>query len=209
MPPLKQGDFMSFYMQVKKWLCGAVRRLYRVEVVHPENEPAEGGYLLCANHMSNSDVVVIAACMRKPVYYMAKSELFKVPLVGPLIRAFGAFPVKRGTADVGAIRTAVRLLNEGEAVGYFPQGRRYAGVDPKTTEIKHGAGLIVYRAQARVLPVFLSAKGYKIRMFRKTKLIIGKPVPYEELPYREGTTDEMHAASSEIFQRILELEETV
>ncbi len=200
---------MSFYMQVKKWLSGAVRRLYRVEVVHPENEPAEGGYLLCANHMSNSDVVVIAACMRKPVYYMAKSELFKVPLVGPLIRAFGAFPVKRGTADVGAIRTAVRLLNEGEAVGYFPQGRRYAGVDPKTTDIKHGAGLIVYRAQARVLPVFLSAKDYKIRMFRKTKLIIGKPVPYEELPYREGTTEEMHAASAEIFKKILELEETV
>lgn len=200
---------MSFYMQVKKLLSGAVRRLYRVEVVHPENEPAEGGYLLCANHMSNSDVVVIAACMRKPVYYMAKSELFKVPLVGPLIRAFGAFPVKRGTADVGAIRTAVRLLNEGEAVGYFPQGRRYAGVDPKTTDIKHGAGLIVYRAQARVLPVFLSAKDYKIRMFRKTKLIIGKPVPYEELPYREGTTEEMHAASAEIFKKILELEETV
>ena len=67
---------MGFYMQVKKWLSGVVRLLYRVEVVHPENEPEEGGYLLCANHMSNSDVVVIAACMRKPVYYLAKSELF-------------------------------------------------------------------------------------------------------------------------------------
>ncbi len=198
---------MGFYMQVKKWLSGVVRLLYRVEVVHPENEPEEGGYLLCANHMSNSDVVVIAACMRKPVYYMAKSELFKVPLLGPLIRAFGAFPVKRGTADVGAIRTAVKLLSEDEAVGYFPQGRRWAGVDPKTTEIKHGAGLIVYRAHARVLPVYLSAKGYKIRMFRKTKLIIGKPVRYEELPFREGTTEEMHAASAEIFKRILALGE--
>ena len=173
---------MGFYMQVKKWLSGVVRLLYRVEVVHPENEPEEGGYLLCANHMSNSDVVVIAACMRKPVYYMAKSELFKVPLLGPLIRAF-------------------------EAVGYFPQGRRWAGVDPKTTEIKHGAGLIVYRAHARVLPVYLSAKGYKIRMFRKTKLIIGKPVRYEELPFREGTTEEMHAASAEIFKKILALGE--
>ena len=162
---------------------------------------------MCIRDRSNSDVVVIAACMRKPVYYMAKSELFKVPLLGPLIRAFGAFPVKRGTADVGAIRTAVKLLSEDEAVGYFPQGRRWAGVDPKTTEIKHGAGLIVYRAHARVLPVYLSAKGYKIRMFRKTKLIIGKPVRYEELPFREGTTEEMHAASAEIFKRILALGE--
>lgn len=94
------------------------------EIRGAENLPATGGVLLVANHVSYWDPVSIICAFRRQVFFMAKSELFKIPLVGYAVRSSGAFPVHRDVTDRNAVRTALRLLQAGEVVGIFPEGTR-------------------------------------------------------------------------------------
>lgn len=169
----------KFYGRIYKLLAGAVRKLYRIEIVGKENEPAEGPFLVCANHISNQDVVILAASLKHQVRFLAKAELFKVPLLGRLIRALGAYPVERGKGDVGAIKNTLKLLDSGEVVGIYPQGHRYAGIHPADSEIKGGVGLILTKKQIPVLPVAIQTKKFRVRILKKTKVIIGKPICYD------------------------------
>ncbi len=180
----------KFYGAVYKVLSGLVRRLYRVEIIGAENEPERGPFIVCANHISNHDVVILAACLKHQVRYLAKAELFRIPLLSQLIKAFGAYPLKRGQGDVGALKKTIKLLEDGEVVGFFPQGHRYPGVHPNTTRPQPGIGLITVRSQATVLPVAICAKKYRMHLFRKTRIIIGKPIEYSEyLPLENNKTD--------------------
>ena len=145
---------MSFYQSVYRLLARPLRAVFRVQVTGIEKLPQERGCILCANHTGNLDVLVISAGLNRQVRYMAKKELFRIPLLGSLVAALGAYPVDRGGADVASIRKTLRLLEEGELVGIFPQGTRYSGVDPKTTKLKHGAGMIAYHAKCDVVPVY-------------------------------------------------------
>jgi 1-acyl-sn-glycerol-3-phosphate acyltransferase len=91
--------------------------------------------------------------MRRPVAYMAKEELFKIPLLTPAIELYGAYPVKRGAGDRGAIRAAVKALQEGWLVGIFLEGTRTP--DGHINEPKLGAAMIAAKAQVPLLPVSL------------------------------------------------------
>ena len=87
--------------------------------------------------------------------FLAKAELFKVPVLAPLIRALGAYSLDRSGGDVATIKKSIAIAKSGEIVVAFPQGHRYGGQDPRTTEIKAGIGMITYRTKAPVVPVFL------------------------------------------------------
>ncbi|HVC84907.1 MAG TPA: lysophospholipid acyltransferase family protein, partial [Solirubrobacteraceae bacterium] len=102
-----------------------VRVLYRLEVSGLENLPPTGGFVLAANHVSNFDPwpLGISLYPQRMLRFMAKSELYN-PVLGPLLRAAGAFPVRRGEADVEAMATAVELTRSGEVVAMFPEGTR-------------------------------------------------------------------------------------
>ena len=139
---------MKFYEAIYKIFARPVRALYRVRVIGAENLPAEGGCLLCSNHTSMRDVVVLAAALPRQPRYMAKKELFKIPLLSQLIRALGAFPVDRGGADVSSIKKSIAMIEGGEVVSLFPQGHRVKGRCARGTPIKNGAGLIAYRSGA-------------------------------------------------------------
>lgn len=196
---------MSFYQSVYRLLARPLRAMFRVQVTGIEKLPQERGCILCANHTGNLDVLVISAGLNRQVRYMAKKELFRIPLLGSLVAALGAYPVDRGGADVASIRKTLRLLEEGELVGIFPQGTRYSGVDPKTTKLKHGAGMIAYHAKCDVVPVYLKTKKNKVRFFHKTQLIVGDVIPYEELGFEKGGTKEYKAATEKIFAAVCAL----
>lgn len=200
---------MSFYSKAKFVLAGLIRKLWRIEVVGAENERDGVPYLICANHQSMLDAVMIGAALRHNPKYMAKAELFKVPILGPFVKALGAFPVDRGGSDVGAVKKAINMLKNGESVTMFPQGTRHKGIDPKTTDIKFGCGLMAQKADVSVLPVFIKVKNYRVKLFRRTTVIIGKDITPEELCEAAGGNDDYKAASKHIFSRITELEETV
>lgn len=115
--------------------------------------PKAGPVLVVANHASDFDPPIVSSCVRRPVAYMAKQELFKVPVLAPAIRAYGAYPVKRGGSARGAIQAALQQLDQGWAVGVFLQGTRTP--DGRIPAPKLGAAMIAAKAQVPLVPVSL------------------------------------------------------
>ena len=157
-----------------------------------ENVPAEGGCIVSSNHIHARDPFYIAAHIRRHIYFMAKVELFRVKLVGWFIGKVGAFPVDRGKSDLNAIRTALRVLKEGHALGIFPQGTRSR--DNERTEMAGGVALIALRAQVPVVPVYIDGP---YRLFRRTAIIIGKPIQMTDFG-RRMDSDTLRQATERI-----------
>jgi 1-acyl-sn-glycerol-3-phosphate acyltransferase len=160
------------------------KKLFRVTIINPENEPLKENaksYVACINHSSNWDPILIGACMHRPLRYMAKAELFKVPVLKSIVKLFGAFPVDRKTADVGSIKTCISLLGNGEIVGMYPQGTRVKKIHPENVPMKNTVAMVAVRAKTGILPVTIITKGYKVRMFHKTIVVFGEYIPFEKL----------------------------
>ena len=199
---------MKLYRFLYKLLAPLLRFIFNVHPHGLENIPAEGGVLICPNHIAAVDVITVASVVStRQIRFMAKAELFKVPLLGGLIKALGAYPIRRGEGDVGAVKKTITLLKEGNTVGMFPQGTRYKGVDPHNSTVKHGAGMIAYRAAVPVLPVAIITKGHKVSLFKRIDVIFGKPISPDELGFESGNRAEQAAASEKIFAEILKLHE--
>ena len=173
-------------------LAGAARRLYRVRVINPNNEPLDKHFIVACNHTGAADGVIICACMKNQIRFMGKKELFKVPVVGAFLKAIGCYPVDRKSSDITALRTTINLLKDNDCVGIFPQGTRKPGIDPSTSGVKNGVGLIAARSGADVLPVAIKSKSGKTQMFRKNYLIIGELVANEEYDFETNKGSEGH-----------------
>ncbi|AUG57554.1 MAG TPA: 1-acyl-sn-glycerol-3-phosphate acyltransferase [Ruminiclostridium sp.] len=179
---------------------------YRVQIIGIENIPKEGAAILCSNHISELDMFFIGYRIKRLVRYMAKEELFKNPLLRFFITRLGAFPVKRGKGDVGAIKTSLRLLSEGHIVGIFPEGTRKKTADKKNKKIKvkAGAALLAQKSQAPILPVLIDAS-YK--PFSKVRIIFGKPFTLDLDKNKKYTNSELLLESEKIMKRIYSLME--
>lgn len=197
-----------FYGVIYFLFAWLFKLLFRIRVVGSENEPDEGGYLVCANHNSALDPIFLCYAFRKrQMRLMAKKELFSIPILGWLIKGLGAFPVDRKNNDVGAIRHSVELVKKGRCLCIFPQGHRNPGVDPRTTKVKNGAAMIAVRAEADILPIYILCKNNRPRLFRKTTVIIGKPIALSSLEYDAEASGEYTRMSNLIFDRICTLGE--
>lgn len=201
----KEEKDHRFYMRAHRVLARLFCFFMRLKPHGRENVPATGGYLLCANHVAFCDVVSIAAVLPRQVRYLAKAELFSVPLLRRLITVLGACKLDR-SGDVAAIKKTISLVKGGELVAIFPQGHRYGGKNPADTPIKNGAGMIALRAGCPVIPVCLKMKKQRYALFRRVEVIFGKPLSQEEL-VAEGLTgsDAYRAAGEKIFASICEL----
>ncbi|MGG0655575.1 lysophospholipid acyltransferase family protein [Rummeliibacillus pycnus] len=169
---------MDFYQFAKSVVFTVLKPIYRMEVIGLENFPKEGGILLCSNHIDNLDPPIVGICAPRPVNFMAKEELFEVPILKSILPKVHAFPVKRGLSDRQALRIAINTLKEGQVVGLFPEGTRN-----KTGKLGKGftgAGFFALRGNADVVPCAIIGP-YK--PFRKLKVVFGKPIEIE--PYRE------------------------
>ena len=195
---------MSFYDTIYKIFAPIVRGLYRIETVGQENIP-EGGVILASNHTAFSDVLIISAAANRQVRYMAKKELFRIPLLKQLITALGAYPVDRGGADVGSIKRTISMLESGELIGIFPQGTRQGKKDPRETEVKGGIGMIAYHTKSPVLPVFISNNRMKTGAFRKNTVTFGTVIPFEELGFEKGGSKEYQQCAESVFREVCAL----
>lgn len=153
--------------------CGLLRLIYAIlfplRIVGKENVPKEGGVLLCANHISLLDPMTIGIKLNRQVKYMAKAELFKVPVLGWLINKLGAFPVKRGGVSKESIKTALNTLRGGHVMGIFPEGTR----NSDSGVAKKGAASFALRSGAAVVPAAIVGS-YK--PFRRMTVIYGAPI---------------------------------
>jgi 1-acyl-sn-glycerol-3-phosphate acyltransferase len=138
-----------------KWsvISPALHGYFQVRIYGAEHVPLQGKLVVVSNHASDFDPPIVSSCVRRPVAYMAKQELFEVPVLSTLIRLYGAYPVNRGSADRSAIRAALASLEQGWAAGIFLQGTRTP--DGRIAGPKLGAALIAQKAQAPLLPVCL------------------------------------------------------
>ena len=167
-----------------------------VEVIGAENVP-EGPVLMCANHSSAWDPIQVIMALPKtyPLRIMAKKQLFRIPLIGPFLTSIGVFPVDRGNSDINAVKTSIKSLHDGFTLLLFPEGTR---VKKKgQVEAKSGAAVIAVRGGVPMMPVFIDMKK---RLFRKTRVIFGKPFD-PVYTGRKGTAEEMQANADEALRR--------
>ncbi|PLR99762.1 lysophospholipid acyltransferase family protein [Bacillus sp. T33-2] len=176
---------MSFYSFVKTVVYGVLKPLYRIETIGKDNFPAKGAVLLCANHIALLDPPVVGITAPRPVHFMAKDEIFSVPLLGKLVSNLNAFPVKRGMSDREALRKGLSILKDGKVLGLFPEGTR-----SKTGELGQGlagAGFFALRSDALIVPCAVIGP-YK--PFSKLKVVYGKPVDFTGLREKKAAADE-------------------
>ena len=180
-----------FYHAVATVSWPLLRGLYRLEARGLENLPPEGGFVLAANHTSSFDPWPLALPLwpERQLFFMGKAELFN-PVLGGMLRAGGAFPVRRGEADVEAIETAVRICKEGGIVAMFPEGTRQVKGLRKKFEHRPrtGSARIALAAQVPLVPATIKGSD-KLARLAKLRVAYGEPVPLDDLeglPPREA-----------------------
>lgn len=174
--------------------------LYRPKIVGKENLPKDTGALLCPNHVHNLDSAVIVAMFKRKVNVLAKAELFKNKFICWLADLFGIYPVKRGKADLQAIKVSLTLLKHNQLLLMFPEGTRNGlakGVKPK-----NGAVLIAATANKPIIPIGIQGS---FKPFRKVIVNIGKPIDYSK--YKDEVKDKELATklTSELMDEIIKL----
>ena len=189
----------SFYMKVHRLLARFLRFTMRIHAHGAENMPLEGGAIVCSNHISMWDVITIGSVIKRPMRFVAKSELRRIPVISSFLRAMGACFVDRGRTDVDAIKSCISMAKNGELVGIFPQGTRRTGLNPADTPIKNGAAMIAYRAKVPMVPVCIVTKKMRYKFLRRKDIYIGKPFMYDELGFENGGSDEYRRVTENVF----------
>ena len=171
--------------------------LHPLRVEGLENLPKDQPVLLCANHSSAVDPILLICAMRQdfPLRIMAKKQLMKIPVVGAFLRAIGVFGVDRGNSDITAVKTSIQSLRDGWNLLVFPEGTRVK--EPGSVDVKGSVGMMAIRSGVPLVPVFI---GRDKRLFHRVSIIIGKP--YDPVyTGRKGTAEDYHSNAAEIMRR--------
>ncbi|WAH37506.1 lysophospholipid acyltransferase family protein [Alicyclobacillus dauci] len=147
---------------------------YRVKVCGLDRLPKTGPYIIAANHLSIHDPILLSAFVNPHIRFMAKEELFRIPIIRYLICRLGAFPVSRTGSCISAIRHSIHLLENGKTVGIFPEGTRNR-LDTRLSA-KPGVGFIAARSHAdvKIIPIAISLRPRQ--WFKHHYIIIGEPI---------------------------------
>jgi 1-acyl-sn-glycerol-3-phosphate acyltransferase len=194
------GRFYAFC----RGLCKIViRAVFGFRSIDSHNVPPAGAVIVACNHVSYLDPVVLGIGFLRPVTYLAKKQLFAIPVLGPIIAKLGAYPLDREAGGVAAVRAALRALKEGRCVGIFPEGTRNL---TGNAEEKGGAALLGALSGAPVVPAAIAGTR-KARPFHPIRVIYGEPVIVERKRKADG--DDLEKWTAEIMRRIRALEESI
>ena len=179
-----------------------------MRIFHPwravglENLP-EGAALLCGNHTTAGDPLYVVGCLgrRRQIHVMAKAEVMKWPVIGFILKKAGIFGVKRGKADVAALKEAMRVLKDGERLLMFPEGTRVK--EGEVSEAHTGAAMFSTRTGAPLVPVYIQPKK---RRFRRTTVVFGMPY-HPEFEGRKPSPDDYQRIADDLMARIRALGE--
>ena len=147
------ANWASYHLLKWSIVSPTLHTYFRIKIYGAENVPKSGGLVAVSNHASYFDPPILSNCVGRPVAFMAKEELFKIPVFKQGIELYGAYPVKRNTGDRAALRAATRAIESGWIAAVFSQGQRTK--DGKITDPKLGAAWIASKAQVPLLPVSL------------------------------------------------------
>jgi 1-acyl-sn-glycerol-3-phosphate acyltransferase len=190
---------MTFYSFAKFIVAVILKPIYRIKVIGSENIPKEGSVLLCSNHIDNLDPPVVGMTSPRTVHFMAKEEIFRVPILKTILPKVNAFPVKRGMSDREALRKALKVLKEGHVLGLFPEGTR-----SKTGELGKGlagAGFFALRSDAAIVPCAVIGP-YKA--FKPLKVVYGKPINFDTARSEKISAEEATLLIMESIRELIE-----
>src|SRR3954447_5113764 len=176
----RRGVHTLVYWLPRAVLQPFIQIYFRLSRTGRQHVPAHGGVLLAANHRSFLDPFAIGCCLRRPIYFVAKQELFNNRLYGWFLNCLGAFPIRRGESDEEAMKTARMLLERGDAVVIFPEGTRHR--TGSLGKPRRGVGRLALETGAPVVPIAVlgserARRGWMIRPV-KVKLRFGRPVTF-------------------------------
>ncbi len=174
---------MLLYSFCRLVLIFLLKVFFGLRVSGLSNVPVNAGFILASNHTSNLDPMILGAACNRPLNFMAKEDLFRIPVFGRLIPIVGAFPVKRDYVDISAIREAISRLKKGRALVIFPEGTR--SQNRENTQGQPGIGLLSNKSNCAILPAFISGadkalpRGSKLIRPAKISVRFGKPMRFE------------------------------
>ena len=172
----------------------------RLRVKGLKNIPSEGGMILALNHRSNYDPVFAAVACTRRLTFMAKAELFKNRFFGALLKNLGAFPVNRGSGDIGAIKSAFSILDSGRVMLIFPEGRRIKqGMESKA---QPGVAMIAHRTGVPVVPAYIDGD---VKWMRKITVTFGEPITLDEYKDKKLNSQELQEVANGILEKIYSL----
>lgn len=165
------ANWASYHLLKWSIVSPTLHTYFRINIHGVENVPKTGGAIAVSNHASYFDPPILSNCVGRPVAFMAKEELFNIPIFNQGIRLYGAYPVKRSVGDRAALRAASQALESGWIAALFLQGGRSA--DAKITDPKLGAAWIAAKAQVPLLPISL----WGTEKILTPGSVLPKPVP--------------------------------
>ena len=193
-----------FYKAIRYILALPLLKTFiRGEFYGLENIPKDKGFILCCNHLSMTDPVLLVAAIKKQIYFMSKKEAFKIPVIGWIIKHMDAIDVDREANDKSAVERSISVVKQGSILGVFPEGTRnkQGGAPSKG---KPGAAFITMQTKADILPVAIYRKG-KYRLFSKAKVKFGEVIKFEDLPNTGSARRDMVNTTNLIMERITNL----
>lgn len=191
------------YAAVRKILEFFFMRVMRVRVEGRSNIPSQGPLIAAPNHCSNWDPPIVGIAVNsRLVHYMAKEELFRPRIIGAVLRYMGAFPVKRGSVDRGALRCAMKILKQGEVLGIFPEGTRihsgHLGV------FHSGMAAIALMTGTPILPVAVVGTRDLPRRTGPIAVLIGEPISVKKQRATENLIQEVNELVSHTISELIQ-----
>ena len=201
---MKNDDFQKLIYQLvsKLFVLPIYKFVFRGNLIGRENIPQKNSFIMVSNHGSLLDPPLLGHALGRDISFMAKAELFKVPLLGFIIRACGAYPVKRGIVDKNTIKTACKKLSNDNSIGIFIDVTRQK--NGRVNKPKQGAALLAFKNQKLLLPVAIVNSHRLIRfkffipLFSKVVIKVGKPVQ----PPQSSSRDDLNSVTMQLQDKI-------
>lgn len=192
---------MGFYSFTKGVVTIIFNIFYRIEINGVENIPKEGRLIICSNHISLRDPIILAIVVPRQLFFMAKKELFKNELLKLLFKNLGAFPVNRDKSDLTAIKNSIKVLNNNNVLGLFPEGTRVK--EKKISNAMPGIAMISLKAKAPIVPIYINTN---YNLFSKIKISIGQPIVFDDWNGKKKSGEEYKELSEKVMEKIYTLD---
>jgi len=201
---MKKDIIQKFTYQLvsKLFVLPIYKVVFKGHLIGRDNIPQKGNFIMVSNHGSLLDPPLLGHALGRNISFMAKAELFKIPFLGFVIRACGAYPVKRGIADKNTIQTACNKLSSNKCIGIFIDGTRQK--NGRVNKPKQGAALLAFKNQTLLLPVAIVNSHkliefkYFIPLFSKIVIKVGKPVK----PPQSSSRDDLNSVTMHLQDKI-------
>lgn len=187
---------MNFFQKIPIFFFSL---LYPIKVYGKENIP-KGGAVLVSNHFRAIDCGFIARICSKDIKYLAKKEIFKNKLITKIVKSYGGIPIDRDNPDLKSLLEAIKEIKKGHKLCIFPEGKRNTTGTNDLQEIKGGTVIFSVKAKCPIVPIMMLKKA---KIFRQTKIIIGKPFEFEEYYGKKITEEDINAMSAVIREKMI------